>query len=198
MKKKAAKKKRAARTAPSVRDSSASVRDSSRRYVAFLRGVSPMNCKMAELKRALEAGGFADVKTVLSSGNVVFSAPKATTRAIEKKVEAAISKGLGRPFSVLVRSVEALRELLASDPYESFELPPEAKRVVTFLPEPPSSAPTLPIEMDGAKMLALAGSEVFSAYVPGPRGPVFMVLIEKTFGKGVTTRTWGTVEKVTR
>lgn len=198
MKKKAAKKKRAARAAPSVRDSAPPVRDSSRRYVAFLRGVSPMNCKMAELKRALEAAGFADVKTVLSSGNVVFSAPKAATSTLEKKVEAAISKALGRSFSVLVRSVEALRELLASDPYESFQIPPEAKRVVTFLPKPPSRAPTLPIEMDGAKMLVLSGSEVFSVYVPGPRGPVFMVLIEKTFGKEVTTRTWGTVEKVTR
>ena len=33
-----------------------------------------MNAKMPELKKAFEAAGFADVKTVLSSGNVVFSA----------------------------------------------------------------------------------------------------------------------------
>ncbi|MET0410991.1 MAG: DUF1697 domain-containing protein [Polyangiaceae bacterium] len=191
MKKKAAKKTSAARPVPAPRGQA-------RRYVAFLRGVSPMNCKMAELKRAFEAAGFADVKTVLASGNVVFSAQKATTSVLEKKVEAAISKGLGRSFSVLVRSVEALQALLASDPYESFSLPPLSKRVVTFLHEPPSNAPTLPIEMDGATILALSGSEVFSAYVPGPRGPVFMVLLEKTFGKDITTRTWGTVEKVTR
>jgi uncharacterized protein (DUF1697 family) len=42
------------------------------RYVAFLRGVSPMNAKMAELKRCFEGAGYTDVKTVLSSGNVVF------------------------------------------------------------------------------------------------------------------------------
>lgn len=34
--------------------------------------------------------------------------------------------------------------------------------------------------------------------VPGPRGPVFMTLIEKSFGKEVTTRTWDTVAKVAR
>lgn len=191
MKKKASKKQRGARAVPAPRGQV-------RRYVAFLRGVSPMNCKMAELQRAFEAAGFRDVKTVLSSGNVVFSAPKATTSALEKQVEAAISKGLGRSFSVLVRSLEALQALLASDPYEPFELPAAAKRVVTFLPKPPSSTPALPIELDGARILALSGSEVFSAYVPGPRGPVFMTLIEKTFGKAVTTRTWGTVQKVTR
>jgi hypothetical protein len=31
--------------------------------------------------------------------------------------------------------------------------------------------------------------------VRSPKGPVFMTLIEKTFGKEVTTRTWDTVKK---
>jgi len=31
------------------------------RYAAFLRGVSPMNAKMADLKRAFEAAGFTDL-----------------------------------------------------------------------------------------------------------------------------------------
>ena len=39
------------------------------------------------------------------------------------------------------------------------------------------------------------GSEVYTAYVPSPRGAVFMTLIEKTFGKDLTTRTWDTVKK---
>ncbi|MBX6764244.1 MAG: DUF1697 domain-containing protein [Rubrobacteraceae bacterium] len=43
------------------------------RYVAFLRGVSPMNARMADLKSCFEKLGFRDVKTVLSSGNVVFT-----------------------------------------------------------------------------------------------------------------------------
>jgi hypothetical protein len=46
-----------------------------------------------------------------------------------------------------------------------------------------------------ARILVVDGTTVFSAYVPGPRGPVFMALIEKTFGKDVTTRTWDTVIK---
>ena len=31
---------------------------------------------------------------------------------------------------------------------------------------------------------------------PPPRPSVFMTLIEKTFGKDVTTRTWETIQKV--
>ena len=38
--------------------------------------------------------------------------------------------------------------------------------------------------------------EIFSAYLPTPKGPVFMTLIQKTFGEDVTTRTWETVRKV--
>jgi hypothetical protein len=33
-----------------------------RRYAAFLRGGSPKNAKMPELKRCFEAAGFKDVK----------------------------------------------------------------------------------------------------------------------------------------
>lgn len=56
----------------------------------------------------------------------------------------------------------------------------------------------LPIELDGACIVRLSEREVFSAYVPSPRGPVFMALIEKTFGKEVTTRTWETIAKVAK
>ena len=62
------------------------------RYVAFLRGVMPTNCKMAALKRSFEAAGFTDVSTVLGSGNVVFCARSATESALEKKAEAAMGK----------------------------------------------------------------------------------------------------------
>ena len=65
------------------------------RYAAFLRGVMPTNCKMSELKKAFESAGFTEVTTFLASGNVAFDAPKASNAVLEKKVEAAIEKGLG-------------------------------------------------------------------------------------------------------
>jgi uncharacterized protein (DUF1697 family) len=168
------------------------------RYAAFLRGVMPMNAKMPELKQAFETAGFADVKTLLSSGNVVFTAPSASEAALQRKAEAAMTKQLGRTFLTIVRSVDALRELLASDPYQSFRLPQDAKHIVTFLRERPASKLTLPAEVDGVRILAVNGSDVFSAYVRTPKGPVFMTLIQKTFGSEQTTRTWDTVTKVAR
>jgi uncharacterized protein (DUF1697 family) len=166
-----------------------------KRYAAFLRGVSPMNCKMPELAEAFESAGFSDVRTLLSSGNVVFGATGAE-RGIQKKAEAAMGERLGKAFMTFIRPIEELQALQEADPYAKFKLEPGAKRVVTFLPAAPAHVPKLPVELDGARILALQGRELFSAYVPGAKGPVFMTLIEKTFGKDVTTRTWETVRKV--
>ena len=157
-----------------------------------------MNLRMPELKAAFEAAGFEDVKTLLSSGNALFTAPASSPSTLEKKCEAALMKRLGKSFPTIVRRVDALRELLESDPYRTFRLAPGSKRVVTFLRTPPKSKLTLPIELHGARILAVVGTEVLSVYVRTPKGPVFMILIEKTFGKEVTTRTWETVEKIAR
>ena len=168
------------------------------RYAAFLRGVMPMNAKMPDLKRAFEHAGFADVKTVLGSGNVVFTAPSAKPASLERKAEAAMQAELGRTFMTIVRPVDALRELLESDPYRPFKLEPESKRVVTFLRAGGAAKVKLPIEESGARVLVVVGGEAFSAYTRTANGPVFMKLIERSFGKDQTTRTWETVLKVAR
>lgn len=165
-------------------------------YAAFLRGVSPLNLKMPALKAALEAVNFMNVKTLLSSGNVVFETRLATEKAVEAKVEAALTDHVGRPFYTIARSLSALREMLASQPHAKFRPPVQAKLVVTFLRDKPKQRPTLPLERDGVRILAMTEREVFSDYVVGPAGPVFMTLLEKTFGKNITTRTWDTVAKV--
>ena len=168
-----------------------------KRYAAFLRGVGPMVAKMPELKRAFEKARFGEVRTVLGSGNVVFSAREAKDAALERKAEAAMQAHLGRTFLTIIRSVEELQELLASDPFSTYRLPAASKRIVTFLRKAPVRVPELP-ERDGARILAVRGREVFATYLPTPKGPVFMTLIQKTFGDEVTTRTWETVKKVAR
>lgn len=156
-----------------------------------------MNAKMAELVKAFEAAGFTDVVTRLSSGNVIFSAPAASDSTLARKAEAGMMQRLGRSFLTIVRSIDELREILAKDPYKKFKLAPQEKRIVTFLLEKPSKV-KLPIESNGTRILFTDGRAVFSTYVPAVSGPDFMTLLEKSFGKEVTTRTWETVAKVAR
>src|SRR5213078_1685775 len=140
------------------------------RYAAFLRGVMPMNCKMPALKAAFEAAGFSDVKTVLGSGNVVFTARRASEQALEQQAEAAMQEQLGQAFLTIVRPIEDLQQLLASDPYKRFKVSPKAKRIVTFLRGRPNAKIALPVEMDGARILSIKDRDIFSAYLPTPKG----------------------------
>ena len=154
-----------------------------------------MNAKMPELKAAFEAAGFTDVKTVLASGNVVFDGRKAKDATLERKCESAMQAALGNSFMTIVRSVEHLQAMLQADPFARFKLAASDKRVVSFLKHPNPEALALPLEFQGARILAMEGGEVFAAYLPQENNPAFMKLIEKTFRKEVTTRTWDTVRK---
>jgi len=172
------------------------------RYAALLRGVSPLNAKMPDLKEAFEAAGFSDVKTVLSSGNVVFSAKPTSVTSLAARAEAAMTKHLGKSFLTFVEPVAALAALIEQDPWSDWKIPPAAKRVVTFLKSQSAKdlkkAPALPLSRDGATIYGMQDHRVFSAYVVGDKGPAFMVLLERTFGKEITTRTWDTVKKLAR
>ena len=170
------------------------------RYVALLRGVSPMNCQMPVLQRCLEDAGFTHVKTLLSSGNVAFSTPRAASLpALQRRVEKAMQDGAGYGFMTVVRAAVQLQQLLDADPFAAFELPPGGKRVLTFLREPEAVHEVeLPISRDQASILQRIGGEVLCVYVPNAKGPAFMALLEKTFGKAITTRTLDTVARCAR
>ena len=100
------------------------------RYAAFLRGVSPMNAKMTELKQAFESAGFTDVKTILASGNVAFNARATSETSLQRKAEGAMLDRLGHAFLTIVRPMDMLREMLVSDPYRACRLEPAAKHIV--------------------------------------------------------------------
>lgn len=154
-----------------------------------------MNAKMTELKKCFESIGFTEVKTVLASGNVVFNSKTSSPEKLQNKIEQAMTENLDRSFSTIVRPVDELKKLLDGDPYADFKLPKQAKKVITFLRDAKPKDPKLPIKRDGVFILSMAGSEVFTAYVAGEEGPVFMRMLEKAFGKNITTRTVDTVKK---
>lgn len=154
-----------------------------------------MNARMPALAGCFETAGFSEVRTLLSSGNVVFNARSSPPAVLERRAEKAMQSDLGRTFSTFVRPAEYLQQFVAAEPFAAFRLAPTAKRVVTFLRQPAQKVPELPIVWEGASILEIMGSEVLCAYVPGSKGPAFMRLLERTFGASITTRTLDTVRK---
>jgi uncharacterized protein (DUF1697 family) len=153
---------------------------------------------MPDLQRAFEHAGFSEVRTLLTSGNVLFTARSTAVPTLERKAEAAMQKVLGRTFLTIIRPVEYLRAILDEDPFRQYRLGPEAKRVVTFLRTPSTARLEFPVEMGGARILMTRKTEVYTTYQRGSATPDFMTLIERSFGKEVTTRTWETVTKAAR
>ena len=89
-------------------------------YAAFLRGVNVggVNLKMADVATALSDAGFADVRTILATGNVTLSSPKAagTVRATAEK---ALRKAFGYDAWVLVYPIKKVRTIIDGYPFEA-------------------------------------------------------------------------------
>ena len=67
-------------------------------HVALLRGINVGRAKrvaMADLRSLVERLGYTDVRTLLNSGNVVFTSTSARSGGAEARIEAAIAARLG-------------------------------------------------------------------------------------------------------
>jgi uncharacterized protein (DUF1697 family) len=88
-------------------------------YVALLRGVNvggSRKVEMAKLKLAFERVGFADVKTVIASGNVIFRTDDVDPAGLVKRIESAIESDFGMKIKVLLRDLKSMRQLVRSIP----------------------------------------------------------------------------------
>ncbi|MET4588689.1 DUF1697 domain-containing protein [Arthrobacter sp. 754] len=87
-------------------------------YAVFLRGINVggINIKMADLKAALEAAGFAGVRTLLASGNVVL-ASDLDTAEVKVRCEKCLRDSFGYEAWVVVLTAARVAELVAACPY---------------------------------------------------------------------------------
>ncbi len=86
-----------------------------KRYIALLRGVNisgKNKVPMAELKKGFEEMGFAEVRTYLNSGNVIFSSDEGGIEGFTNQIETMIKRQFGVDIPVFVISKEALGDIL--------------------------------------------------------------------------------------
>ncbi len=89
------------------------------KYAAFLRGVNVggVNLKMAEVASALTEAGFANVRTILASGNVQLES-SAGAASVRKKAEATLRERFGYDAWVLVYDLETVGAIVDAYPFE--------------------------------------------------------------------------------
>jgi len=173
------------------------------KYAAFLRGINVgghKTIKMDELKKAFEALGFENVKTLLASGNVLFAAPAASESTLAKKIEKKLETAFEHEIGVLIRKIAELQRLAEADPFARVKVTPQTRLYVTFLAEKTKSSLKIPYESPDKnfKILCATESEVCSVLTlsPNSRTVDLMSILEKEFGRRVTTRNWNTIEKI--
>jgi uncharacterized protein (DUF1697 family) len=176
--------------------------DSPIRYVAFLRGINlgKRRMKMETLAAIFVDAGFADVRTVIASGNVLFSSEQTDVAQLGAVIEAALASVLGYEVKVALRTIDELRALVGRDPFKAIN-PDEAKCDVVFLAQPPTDCPPLPAHFPGEhfSVLDVQGADVFIVRHKRPDGLGYggdSNYVDRTFGRGATVRNWNTVVKI--
>jgi uncharacterized protein (DUF1697 family) len=104
-------------------------------YVALLRGIGPLNTNMRneKLRDVFERLGFENVRTVISSGNVLFQTSAQSTEKLEAIVEKALPKQLRFHSTTIIRNEDEWQRLIYLDPFKNIKEIDRAKPHVTFL-----------------------------------------------------------------
>ena len=88
-------------------------------HVALLRGINVGKAKrvaMADLRAVVEGLGYTDVRTLLNSGNVVFTAPAGAKGDPGPRIERAVRERLGVSSRVVVVTAREWKTILAGNP----------------------------------------------------------------------------------
>lgn len=167
-------------------------------YVALIRGIGPGDPRKSNesLRGVLEELGYTDVRSVISSGNVVFSSDDQDSDAIGDRIEAAWPQLRGFTATTIVRSQERLSRLVERLPFgdlphdrSSYQLVTLFKRAVTEAVEPPADFAVTSLGLvDGALCTVSDPSRT--------KTPDAMKWMERTYGKELTSRTPLTLQRI--
>lgn len=169
-------------------------------YISFLRGVNVGGkvLPMARLKQVCEELKFANVRTYIQSGNVVFIAGGSAT-ALSRRIEAKIAADPGLSVRVITKTSSELEAVIAKNPFLKEKNIDQTKLHVTFL----FAAPTvtglfkLAAVPAGPDRFHCAGTDVY-LYCPEGYGGSKLAnpALERILGVTATTRNWNTLNKL--
>lgn len=165
------------------------------RYVAFFRGLNvgkSSRIAMRDVVGAFEALGCTSVRSYVQSGNVMFAADASVVNGIVDEIEQRMQTGFGVRTWVTLRDLDAMRAIVASNPFRDLKAPPTSVAVAFHR----SNVELAFDDSELADRVEHRGSETW-LYLPngfsGTKLPASF--FAKELGEA-TTRNWRTVTKV--
>ncbi|WP_052715955.1 DUF1697 domain-containing protein [Devosia chinhatensis] len=174
-------------------------------WCAFLRGINlgKRQMQMAELRACLEAAGCTEVKTVLASGNVRFTADGAEP-ALRDRLETAIGARFGFKVGVVLRPAETIASMLADNPFGRLDPNADLTRHVVLFDQKLPEHLVLADRPGDTEIVGIGARDIYIAAYRQPNGrytehveevlrPLYSSLASGTLD---TMRNWNTIEKI--
>lgn len=136
------------------------------RYVALLRAVNvggTGKLPMAELRAMCESLGFAEARTYIASGNVVF-ASGLSEKTVKTKLERALETYAGKPVGILIRTAAELAAVLDANPFKSAA---PNRTVAIFLDAAPPADMLSGVSGQRTEEIASGAREIYVHYAEG-------------------------------
>jgi uncharacterized protein (DUF1697 family) len=154
---------------------------------------------MADL-RALVAGmGFADVRSLLQSGNLVFRGPARSPSRLERALEREAGKRLALRTDFFVRTEQEWSVLLSRNPFPNEAERDPARLIVMFLKDAPRAQTVRALQSAilGREVVRARGREAYIVYPDGMgRSRLTNAVIDRALNTRGTARNWNTVRKL--
>ena len=169
-------------------------------YVALLRGINVGKAKrvaMADLRAAIESLGYGDVRTLLNSGNAVFTSKRPLKKTAAEELRASLVKKTGVSSRFTLRSAEELQATVDANPLQKVATD-HTRLFAAFVTEPDGMALVKPVAAQSWRPEAVAlGPSVVYVWCPnGLLESKASVAVGKALGDGLTVRNWATVLKL--
>jgi uncharacterized protein (DUF1697 family)/tetratricopeptide (TPR) repeat protein len=171
-------------------------------YIALLRAINVAGHRpvlMAGLLDFFASLGFADARSVLQSGNVVFRSKARETSQLERLLEVDAAKRFGLQTDFFVRTGEEWQAIVERNPFRKEAERDPSHLVVMCLKEAPGAArvAALRAAIAGREVVRASGRHLYVVYADGiGRSRLTNAVVENKLGTRGTGRNWNTVLKL--
>lgn len=168
-------------------------------WIALLRAINVGGrnmVSMPQLRKVLEADGFADVRTYVQSGNIVVRSSRRSANSVGKQIGGLIEREFGLTVPVVMRTPEQLAEVIDANPFPAAAVERPKLVHVTFLDADPDADGVDAIHSDDLTrdVCRVVGRQLYVDYVDGVHGSkLTLTYFSRRLGVDGTARNWRTV-----
>jgi len=154
---------------------------------------------MSDLRDLFADLGFPGARTLLQSGNAVFTGSGRTGAELERLLEAETEKRLGSRTDYFVRTADEWRRIVERNPFPAEAKKDPGRLVALILKKAPNEdqVKALRSAVEGPEIVRASGRHAYITYPEGQgRSKLTLTRIEDKLGSRGTCRNWNTILKL--